>query len=199
MQDTKIHPFFLNDEFFIDEKLQVMKFANEYKVFDKEGNQIGNILQRLSPWGKILRLLVNKKLLGFEFDIVDMDGKQLSSLKRGFTIWMSKINILDAADNQIGFIKQKFSLLKPKFFIFNKDGQQIATIKGDWKAWNFTITDMNDQEIGRVNKKWAGAMKEIFTTADKYHVVINESYAEDVNKVLILSAAIMIDMVLKEN
>ena len=41
--------------------------------------------------------------------------------------------------------------------------------------------------------------KEFFTTADKYNVSINPSYAEDTNKINIVATAIIIDMVLKES
>ena len=45
----------------------------------------------------------------------------------------------------------------------------------------------------------AGAMKEIFTTADKYNVSIDANYSNRTNKIAILSSAITIDMVLKES
>ena len=41
-------------------------------------------------------------------------------------------------------------------------------------------------------------MKELFTTADKYNVQIEENYANLENKIAILAGAITIDMVLKE-
>jgi hypothetical protein len=41
-------------------------------------------------------------------------------------------------------------------------------------------------------------MKEIFTTADKYRVSIIPEYAEDSNKIIIVSTAIIVDMVMKE-
>lgn len=75
----------------------------------------------------------------------------------------------------------------------------IAEITGDWKAWNFKITDASNNQIGTISKKWAGAMQEIFTTADKYNVNINADYSNLENKIVILSGAITIDMVLKES
>ncbi|RZL40569.1 MAG: scramblase, partial [Pedobacter sp.] len=78
-------------------------------------------------------------------------------------------------------------------------GENIAQITGDWKAWNFDIKNPAGQEMGKISKKWAGAMKEIFTTADKYNVSIDPSYAENNNKVAIVATAITIDMVLKES
>lgn len=54
-------------------------------------------------------------------------------------------------------------------------------------------------EMGKITKKWAGAMKEIFTSADKYYVSIDPTYAENKQKVAIVATAITIDMVLKES
>jgi hypothetical protein len=75
----------------------------------------------------------------------------------------------------------------------------VSVITGDWKAWNFKINDSKDKQIGTISKKWNGAMKEIFTTADKYNVDINQEFNDTTNKIAILSGAITIDMVLKES
>ncbi len=190
---------FSNDEFLIDEKVQFLKFANEYKIYDKQGQQIGVIKQKLSNWHKILHLIMNKAMLPFTLEIQDINQKTLVTIKRGWTFWLSKIKILGPDENVIGFIKQKFAWLKPTFTILDAQNEQIGQITGDWKAWNFNITDKNGQEIGKINKKWAGALKEVFTSADKYYVTIDPAYAEDINKINILSTAITIDMVLKES
>ena len=121
------------------------------------------------------------------------------TIKRGWTFWLSKITLIDGQGNISGHIKQKFKLLKPRFVIFDEQEQAIAEINGDWKAWNFVITDGHGNKIGSINKKWAGMAKEIFTTADKYYVTINPEYAEDRNKMNIVATAITIDMVLKES
>jgi uncharacterized protein YxjI len=52
--------------------------------------------------------------------------------------------------------------------------------------------------LATINKKWNGAMKEIFTTADKYKVSIDGTLVNDTLKKIVLSSAITIDMVLKE-
>ena len=60
--------------------------------------------------------------------------------------------------------------------------------------------DANKNQIGTITKKWAGAVKELFTTADKYNVAIDPNFSTDINnKIAILASAITIDMVLKES
>jgi|TARA_B110000908_G_C10214969_1_gene432313 uncharacterized protein YxjI len=191
--------FFDSNSYFIDEKVNFFKFENCYKVFNDKGNEIGSVNQKISTGQKILRLLLNKNMLPFQLEIKDSNGNLQSSISRGWTFFMSKIIINDSNGNNIGSIKQKFKLFKPTFRIYNKSEQLVSVITGDWKAWNFKINDSKDKQIGTISKKWNGAMKEIFTTADKYNVDINQEFTDTTNKIAILSGAITIDMVLKES
>lgn len=191
--------FFESNEYFIDEKVQFFKFHNVYKIYDPMGLQIGTVTQHVSGWHKFLRLFLKKAMFPFHLEVTDTNERVLASIHRGWTFWMSKITIKDGNDAVSGYIKQKFRFLKPRFQIFDATETQIAEINGDWKAWNFSITDPNGIQVGSINKKWAGVAKEFFTSADKYYVSIIPEYAEDRNKMNIVVTAITIDMVLKES
>jgi uncharacterized protein YxjI len=198
MGQTNIPEFFKCDDYFIDEKVGLLKYSNAYKVYNDQAVQIGNVQQTVPVWHKILRLFINKVLFPFSLDITDMNGVVVASIRRGWNLWFAKIEILDGNGVMIGGIKQKFKLLKPLFNITDQFGTTIAQIKGDWKAWNFNIVDGNEKQLGTINKKWAGFMKEAFTTADKYRVIIEKDCPEDINKIAIVAGAITIDMVMKE-
>jgi len=163
------------------------------------GLQIGAVIQRVPGFHKFLRLFLKRTLLPFHLELRDVDGNLLASIHRGWTFFLSTITIKDGQGKELGYIKQKFRFLKPRFRIFDVNNFLIAEINGDWKAWNFNITDASGSQIGNINKKWAGIAKELFTSADKYHVTIEPRYAEDSNKINIVVTAITIDMVLKEN
>lgn len=199
MGQTNLPEFFKCDDYFIDEKVGLLKFSNAYKVYNDQGVQIGNIQQTVPLWHKVLRLFLNKAVFPFALDITDMNGVVIASIQRGWTFWFSKIEILDGNGVKIGGIKHKFKLFKPLFHITDQFDKVIAQIKGDWSAWNFSIVDENEKALGSISKKWAGFMKEAFTTADKYRVVIEKDCPEDVNKIAIVVGAITIDMVLKES
>lgn len=190
--------FFESDSYFIDEKVNFLKFENEYKIYDDHAIQIGMVKQKLTAGQKMLRLLLNKAMLPFHLEIQDHLGEVQSSIRRGWTFFMSKIAVYDGNEVLLGTIQQKFKLFKPTFKIYNPQAELIAEINGDWKAWNFMIKNAEGNQIGAVNKKWGGIAKEFFTSADKYNVTIDQAYPEDNNKILILSSAITIDMVLKE-
>jgi hypothetical protein len=190
--------FFESNTYFIDEKVNFFKFENCYQIYNDKGENIGAIKQKLNIGQKLLSLLISKTMLPFFLEIRDSNDNLEVTISRGWTFLLSKITIKNAQDEAIGYIKQKFKLFSPTFNIFNTSEELIAEISGDWKAWNFTINDAANNQIGSISKKWAGAMKELFTTADKYNVQIEENYANLENKIAILAGAITIDMVLKE-
>lgn len=192
-------PFFKNNEYFIDEKVNFLKFHNHYSVFDQNGFQTGKIVQQVSGWHKFLRLFLNKAMFPFHLDVIDNNEVVQVTIRRGWTFWMSKVAISDANGMVLGYIRQKFKLFKPTFYVLDATENKVGLITGDWKAWNFEIKDQHDNVIGAINKKWAGTMKEIFTTADKYRVSVEPQYAENTNKMIIVSTAIIIDMVMKES
>ncbi len=191
--------FFEANNYFIDEKVNLFKFENCYQIYDDKGTNIGAVKQKLTTGQKALRLIVNKKMLPFHLEIKNANDELEATISRGWTLFLSKITIQDKEGNLIGSLKQKFRLLKPAFKISDSADQEVAEIAGDWKAWNFTIKDTSGSSIGSISKKWAGAMKEIFTTADKYNVSIDPEYSSQENKMVILACAITIDMVMKES
>ncbi len=191
--------FFESNSYFIDEKVNFFKFENCYQIFNEVGVPIGAIKQKLTTGQKMLRLVLKKPMLPFLLEIKDSDDKLEVSISRGWTFFMSKIILKNPEGVTIGTINQKFKFFKPTFNIFNSKGVYVAQITGDWKAWNFVINDFSKNQIGTISKKWAGAMKELFTSADKYNVSIASDFSNLENKILILSAAITIDMVLKES
>jgi len=201
--DTLTHgekDFFQSNNYFIDEKLNLFKFENAYKIYNDSGENIGAITQRLSVGEKILRLVVNKKILPFQLDIHNHEGEIQTTIQRGWTFWLSSIEVFNGKGSLIGTIKQKFRFFKPEFQILGANGELIGSITGDWKAWNFEIKDASNKAIGSINKKWNGLGKEIFTSADKYNVTIDPTFFATIEqKQAVISCAITIDMVLKES
>ncbi|MDR1918856.1 MAG: hypothetical protein LBQ65_04320 [Tannerellaceae bacterium] len=199
MSSTIFPAFFEHNDYFIDEKVGLLKFNNAYKVYNSDGIQIGNVQQSTSTGEKLLRLLLSKSMLPFRLDIKDTEGVVLATIKRGWTLFMSKIHVLDANGVEIASIKQKFKFFKPTFLILDPAGAQIGKISGDWKAWNFTIADNADRPIGTITKKWNGILKEALTTADKYVVSIQPNVVDQAKKIILVATSITIDMVLKES
>ncbi|MDP4290207.1 MAG: phospholipid scramblase-related protein [Bacteroidota bacterium] len=189
--------FFDPNSYFIDQKVHFFRFENVFRIYDDLGVQIGSVNQKLTGRQKALRFLVSNAFLPFLIEIRDTHDELLFTLTRGWTFFMSRINILDAKGSMMGMIQQKFKVIRPLFRIFDNFGVLKGEISGDWKAWNFVVRNPEGAQIGLITKKWAG-MKEIFTTADKYKLTVDQHYATKEDKIFLIAGAISIDMVLKE-
>ena len=198
--------FFSFDDYLIDEKMSVLKFTNAYRVFNGKGEDIGAVQQeKISGGAKAARLLLGRQVKGlqaFKLDILDANGSVVAAISRGGAggglKGMRVITIYDGSGKQIGTLEFPGFSWTPKMEILDVNRNLIGRIAGDWRGWNFTITDTKDNVIGNVNKKWNGLMKEAFTSADKYRVSISP-HTTGTNRVAILAAAITLDMVLHEN
>ena len=184
---------FLNlNEILIDEKLSPFKFANAFRVYDLNGNNIGTVQQvDISGGAKAARVLLGKGTKGlqqFHYQILDINGKQLAAVHRDGGAF-SQIRIVDSDDKQVGYLSRGK--------VYSPENDLLCNFKSDWKGWNLTLTDPTNNLIGEVKKKWNGVGKELFTSADKYYVSVNPSVTGN-TRIAILGMAIIYDILLHE-
>jgi uncharacterized protein YxjI len=185
----------------VKEHVGLMKLSDTYDIFDAEtGEQLGVAREEISTLKKLLRLLINKKLLPTTVVIREGEnGPPLLTLHRGVSFLTAKVVVADGQGNELGFFKSKLFSFGGGFHVYDKSGTKSADVKGDWKSWNFRFLAVDGRELGVVTKKWGGLMKEMFTSADNYHIKI----ADDVPTggalaALLLAAGLAIDIVFKE-
>jgi uncharacterized protein YxjI len=178
----------------------MFRASNSYEIFDPETNQ--HLMTSKEPnlgfFTKLFRFTKYKKLTPFDVLVTEPSGKKIVNIKRGITLFRSDVKVFNEKEQLIGYFKQRFWSLGGKFEIMDKNQKPICTLQGDWTGWDFKFINGNN-ELGFVNKKWAGIGKEFFTTADNYVLSISENVAPDsVERQLIFAAVMVIDMVLKE-
>lgn len=190
--------------YFIREHVGMLKLTNTYDILDPETQeQIGIAKEKPGTLVVLLRFLVNKQLLPtkvlvYEGDDPDADDQLLFSIQRGIAFLKTRVDISDAEGNLLGWLKSRVFSLGGAFDVFDSQGNQAASLKGDWKGWNFKFTDNDGNEIGTVTKKWAGLGKEFFTSADNYVINLTDG-ASSAKAVLLLAAGLAIDTVYKEH
>ena len=154
--------------------------------------------ERLGIITKILRFKDYKRSTPFNIQVKTPDGHQVLRVKRGISLFLSKVEVLDENDHVIGGFKQKLFSIGGAFTVLDANGAPLCQLKGKWTGWDFRFLD-GETELAHVAKKWAGIGKELFTSADNYVLQISDSVAaENAVRQLILAAVMCIDMVLKE-
>ncbi len=184
----------------VKEHVGMFKAANNYDIYDPE---TGGIImecreEKLGFFTKLLRFTDYKRMTPFDIQIRMPDGQQVVRVKRGVSLFLSKVQVLDENDQAIGGFKQKLFSIGGAFNVLDASENTVCQLKGKWTGWDFRFL-AGENELAHVTKKWAGIGKELFTSADNYVLEISEAVPPDnVARQLILAAVMCIDMVLKE-
>ena len=195
-----MHKVLNKNAYLVKEHVGMFKAANNYDIYDPQTGEI--IMEcredQLGIITKLLRFTDYKRMTPFDVQVRTPQGEQVVRVKRGISIFLSKVDVLDEHNQVIGGFQQKFFSIGGKFTVLDARQNPVCQLKGKWTGWDFRFLD-GDRELAHVSKKWAGIGKELFTTADNYVLQISESVPEDdVARQLILAAVMCIDMVLKE-
>lgn len=185
----------------VKEHVGVFKLTDHFDIFDAEtGRQVGVATETIGPLLHALRLLINKRFLPTSVVFREQDDLPvLLTLKRGATFLRQKVDVIDGDDNTIGYFKSKLFSFGGGFLVYDTQDQQIAEVKGNWKGFNFQFITPEGRVLGTVDKQWGGLMKEMFTSADTYHIKLAPDLGTNpAMAALLLAAGIAIDIVFKE-
>ena len=195
-----MHPVLNNNLFLVKEHVGFLKAANNFDVYDMETGEM--IIECREPnlgvFTKMLRFTDYKRMTPFHIELNTPSGESVVSVKRGVSLFLSKVSVEDNFGERIGGFKQKLFSIGGAFSVLGPSDQELCTLKGKWTGWDFSFK-AGSNELARVTKKWGGLGKELFTSADNYVLQISDSVPPD-NPVrgLIMGAVMCIDMVLKE-
>ena len=181
----------------ISQKPKFVEMTNEYQITDENGGELGVVRQEgQSKARKLLRLVTSvDQFLTHKLAVYDADGQKVLELVRPAKVFKSTVEVVDGQGTRVGKIVQENIVGKKRFRLEGPAEELLGSIDAEnWRSWDFAIGN----EIGRITKKWAGILREGFTTADRYLLNITGSVAGDLRKLMVASAA-GIDTALKQD
>lgn len=195
-----MHAVLRQNLFFVKEHVGLLKASNSYDIFDPASNQ--KLMECREPnlglITKLLRFTDYKRMTPFQVEVRTPQGQSVLTIRRGISIFLSRVEVLDENNTLVGSFKQKLFSIGGKFSVLDAQDKEVCTLQGKWTSWSFRFMQ-GDRELAAVSKKWAGLGKEMFTSADNYMLSINDTVPSDASvRTLILAAVMCIDMVLKE-
>ena len=196
-----MHPTLNKNLFFVKEHIKIFKAANSFDILDPDSKQI--VLQcreeNLGFFTKMFRFTDYKRMTPFNMEIKTPEGELILIVKRGVSIFLSEVEVVDDKNRIIGKFKQKLFSIGGKFQVLDASDRPLCMLKGKWTSWDFRFVSNDGKEFATVTKKWSGLGKELFTSADNYILQISsEVPADHPLRLLILAAVMCIDLVLKE-
>jgi len=163
---------------------------NKYSIMDTNGSELFWAAEKSS----FLARLLLRQMRTLKIYILDSNKNQVLTLRKPFRFFFSEINVFNMKNEKIGWVKQKFSIFSKKLIVTDKDKNVIYKIKAPFfHPWTFKLLE-NDQEVGKISKKWSGLGKEMFTSADNFNVIFPDGATPDI-KAILLGALFLIDMV----
>lgn len=191
------------DTILVKERVGLLKMTDTYDLIDpSSGTPVGICKEIVPVWTHLLRLLVNKRMLPTTVRISDpSEAQTYLTIERGFSFLTPRIKVLDAQGNLMGHLKSKLFSWGINFRVLDALENEIASVKGDWKGWNFQLVSPEGSTLGTITKKWAGLGKEMFTSADNYMVELpdsGEQKSKGASRKMLLAAALAIDTCFKE-
>ena len=170
---------------------------NTYVVYDEAGNPVFNVQEQGSGFGHFLKRIFLGAFRPFSSHVEDLNGQgHLLGLKRPFRFYFHRLEVRDGAGNLVGAIQRRWTWLRRKYTIEGPDGREVATLFGPiLRPWTFQIQlPGSDQEVGLIQKKWSGLLKEAFSEADNFWVAY-ESVTDPQLRALLFAATVLIDVV----
>jgi len=189
------------DVFLVRQKAKLIEMNNEYAILDEGGDQIGKVRQEgQSKVKKLVRLVADvDQFLTHRLAIYDADGSKVLEIVRPAKVFRSTLQLNDGTGASRGRIVQRNVVGKKHFALEDQKGRAVGTIDAEnWRSWDFAVHDEQGLEVARINKNWAGALRELFTTADHYMVRITGGPSKEL-RLLIVGAAAAIDTALKQD
>jgi len=174
---------------------------NKYVVYDETGTPVFNVEEQGSGFGSLLKRLFLRNLRPFTSHVDDLSGQQqLLVLRRPFRFIFHRLEVRDAAGNLLGAIQRKWTWFRRKYVVEGPNGQHVATLFGPFfRPWTFKIRPADsDQELGLIQKKWSGLLKEAFTDADNFWIDY-EAVTDPLLRAVLFAATVLIDIVHFEN
>jgi uncharacterized protein YxjI len=185
----------------IEQKPKLIEMTNEYRILDESGNSVGAIRQEgQSKAKKLLRLVTDvDQFLTHRLAVYDAGGAKVLELVRPAKVFKSTVQVRDADGRQRGRIAQQNVVGKKHFALEGPNGDVLGSIDAEnWRSLDFAIRDPSGAEVGRITKKWAGILREGFTTADHYLLHIPGDVQPDLRLLMVASAA-GVDTALKQD
>jgi uncharacterized protein YxjI len=186
--------------FLVKERVAFLKLTDTFDIFDPNGGALlGIARENVGALGKLLRLVVSKRLLPTTVEVREREEGPVVLSFRRTGLLRSRVVVNGRDGREIGRFQSKLFSLGGGFHVLDPRDNPVAEIKGDWKGWNFRFLGADGHELGKVTKKWAGLGKELFTSADNYVIALDERRPLPPNSAaLLLAAGLAIDTVYKE-
>jgi hypothetical protein len=192
------------NRFAIQEHKKILSSVQSYEIRNAEnGEVVGFARENIGGFTQAMRWIISKALLPTMVEVREKpDDSLVFTLRRGWYIFRSRVEVRDSMDQVVGYFKSKFFTISGGFHVYDKDGKYFAHVKGRMFGFDYRfLTEDGTVELGHVSKRIGGAAglaREVFFSADNYYLEVNPELNEQpLAKMLLLAATLAVDLIYK--
>jgi uncharacterized protein YxjI len=192
------------NSFAIQEHKKILSSVQSYDIKNGEtGELVGVARENIGVFTQALRWVMSKQFLPTRVEVFEKpDDSLVFTLRRGFYIFRSRVEVHDAQGELVGYFKSKFFTISGGFHVYDKNDKYFAHVKGRLLGFDYRfLTEDGQVELGQVSKViggMAGIARELFFSADHYFLKLNPDLAgQPMAKMLLLAATLAVDIIYK--
>ncbi|HVG62530.1 MAG TPA: phospholipid scramblase-related protein [Hyalangium sp.] len=171
---------------------------NRYQVVGDDGQPVFYAGEVETGLGGVLLRLFLKNSRPFTMELKTPEGATVLRLRRPWRFWLSHLDVEDGEGRPLGSVQQRFAFFQRLYDVLGPSGELLASLRGPFfKPWTFNI-EQNGHEVGRIQKRWSGLGREMFSDADNFGVTF-EQVRDARLRSLAVAATFLIDFVHFEN
>jgi hypothetical protein len=166
---------------------------NRYEAIDSDGRFMLYIGETGEGWGNTL-LRNFWPFRRVELECMTKGGTRALSLQQPWTFFFNYVEVTAWDGRQLGYIQQRFDLLRRAFDLCTPAGVVMATLEGPlWRPWTFYVKQRGE-EVAIIRKQWSGFLKEAMTDADNFGVEFKPECTDARLRQMVLAATLMVDL-----
>jgi len=130
----------------------------------------------------------------FEIHFFDNTRSLVLRAVHPFRFFFQRLEVYSGDGRVLGAIQQRWALFSKRFDVTDASGRLLLGVSSPlWRPWTFAF-ERDGREVARVEKKWTGMLREMFTDADRFRVVFEAPELGLDERSLVLVAGIFIDL-----
>jgi uncharacterized protein YxjI len=187
------------DEFVISQKKEWAELfgfetRNAYAIVINRDQVVGTVREQ----GSGFFAMVARQLLGhwrrFELILTDNEGQIKARIFHPFRFLFQRLEVTSADGRWLGTVQQRFGFLRRRFELQLPTQAQVWEMSSPiWKVWTFPIR-RQEQMVATIEKKWSGLLKEAFTDADNFRLVVSDPTLTQDEKITLIAASVFVDL-----
>jgi uncharacterized protein YxjI len=190
-------PLLSHPELIVVQRRELMELLgvetrNKYEVRTESNELVGFAAEQSAGLLAGLARMFFGHWRAFEIHVFDAQRQLVLRAFHPFRFFFQRLEVSAEDGRCLGAVQQRLSLFTKRFDVEDASGNVVLEMSsGLFRPWLFPFY-RGGEEVGRVEKRWSGLLREAFTDADSFRVDFGKAAGDE--RALLLAASLFVDL-----